>query len=80
MVKGFIGFRICPRINPQAWGASVMPNSAKIRVIPPGRRARALGDDLGAVAGTSLDKGVELARWRRRTSQSDQAASSMAMA
>jgi hypothetical protein len=42
--------------------------------------ARESGDDLGAVAGTSLDKGVELARWRRRTSQSDQAASSMAMA
>ena len=60
MVKGFIGFRMYPRINARAWGAPAMPNSAKIRVIPPGRRARALGDDLGAVAGTSLDKGVEL--------------------
>jgi hypothetical protein len=47
---------------------------------PAAERGKALGDDLGAVAGTSLDKGVELARWRRRTSQSDQAASSMAMA
>ncbi len=28
-------------------------------------RGEALGDDLGAVTGTSLDKGVELARWRR---------------
>ena len=39
MVKGFIGFRICPRINARAWGAPAMPNSAKIREIPPRRRA-----------------------------------------
>jgi hypothetical protein len=39
-VKGFIGFRICPRINARAWGAPVMPNSSKIREIPPGRRPR----------------------------------------